>query len=405
VRVDLDKEAFAAHVAAALGELYSASRMPVLALRRNGEIVAANPSAVAKYGYSEAEFTAMRIHDLVTDGRNLDAEIARVLLDEATVLTRRPHRKKDGGIIYVLPCASRCSVRDAAGEPLLISFLQDVTLLDAAETRERLAREDAADLQAWTRALRAELLAADRLATIGRLAAGVAHEVNNPAALVLLNLGLLRDRALGSDARSEDARHLLDDSIEAMGRIRDIVNDIKGFAGERSRERVDLSRLAAGVVRMTQLEADGGANVDAMFEPEVFAKVRGSRLSQVLVNLLLNAAQAVPTDSPSAASGGAGKQSGAPAKATRPPKILLRTFRAGGQACIEVSDCGPGVPSQLAERIFEPFFTTRASSGGTGLGLWLARGIVEEEGGTLALSERPGGGAVFRVSLPAASSP
>jgi len=388
-----DKEAFAAEVAAALGELYSASRMPVLVLRRSGEIVAANATAIAKYGYSEQEFTAMRIHDLVTDGRNLDAEIERVILDDGSILTRRPHRKKDGGVIYVLPSAFRCSVKDAAGEPLLVSFLQDVTSLDAAEARERRAREDAADLEARSRALRAELLAADRLATIGRLAAGVAHEVNNPAALVMLNLGRLRARASGSDPRSEEERPLLDDSLEAMGRIRDIVNDIKGFAGERSRERVDLSRLAAGVVRMTQLEADGGSNVDALFEPEVFARVRGSRLSQVLINLLLNAAQAVPSESSAAV----------PAESA--PRILLRTFHAGGQACIEVSDRGPGVPPQLAERIFEPFFTTRAGLGGTGLGLWLARGIVEEEGGTLALSERPGGGAVFRVSLPAAATP
>ena len=224
--------------------------------------------------------------------------------------------------------------------------------------------------------------------------------MNNPAALVTINLGILRDRILAGDPRVEESRAMLDDSLEAMARIRDIVGDVKGFAGERVRERVDLSRLAAGVVRMTQLDADKSASVHAMFEPEVFARVRGSRLSQVLINLLLNAAQALPRpieliDEPHVARP-AGESS---------PRIDLRTFRAGEQACIEVSDRGPGVPSHLAERIFEPFFTTRAGTGGTGLGLWLARGIVEEEGGTLLLSERPGGGAVFRVSLPAAPPP
>ena len=237
----------------------------------------------------------------------------------------------------------------------------------------------------------AELLAADRLATIGRLVAGVAHEVNNPAALVTVNLGVLRRRIASGDTRREDAIAMLDDSLEAMARIRDIILDVKGFTVERSRERIDLSVLAAGVVRMTRLDTVGRASVDSVLEPEVFARVRGSRLSQVLINLVRNAADALP----------AGTENGTdPSMPTA--RILLRTFRAGSQACIEVSDTGPGVPSHLAERIFEPFFTTRSGTGGTGLGLWLARGIVEEEGGTLALSDHPGGGAVFCVCLPAA---
>jgi PAS domain S-box-containing protein len=402
-----EKAALALRAGDALGEIYSSARMPILVLRRSGQIVAANAPALAKYGYTSEELTSMRIHDLVMDGRDVDAEIARAFKQDPPDFTRRPHRKKDGGIIYVLPSAFPCSLRDAGGEPLLVSFLQDVTSLDVAEERERRAREEAAELEARTRALRAELLAADRLATVGRLVAGVAHEVNNPAALVTVNLGILRDRILAGDTRVEEAQSMVEDCLEAMGRIRDIVNDVKGFAGERTRERVDLSRLAAGVVRMTQLDPDGGANVDASFEPEVFARVRGSRLSQVLINLLLNAAQAAPAREGGIFAGAAPDHAphGAEDPDEQAPRILLRTFRAGEQACIEVSDRGPGVPAHLAERIFEPFFTTRAGSGGTGLGLWLARGIVEEEGGTLALSARPGGGAVFRVSLPAAANP
>jgi two-component system, cell cycle sensor histidine kinase and response regulator CckA len=113
-----------------------------------------------------------------------------------------------------------------------------------------------------------------------------------------------------------------------------------------------------------------------------------------VTNLLLNAGQAIP-DPP-----GLAPASGPPGGPVG--QVVLRTFRDGAFACIEVSDSGPGVPPHLVERIFEPFFTTREEAGGTGLGLWLARGIVEEEGGTIRVSGRPGGGAVFRVSLPAA---
>jgi signal transduction histidine kinase len=102
----------------------------------------------------------------------------------------------------------------------------------------------------------------------------------------------------------------------------------------------------------------------------------------VLLNLVLNAAQAIPEGD-----------------ATQ-HRIEVRTRRAGDRALIEVTDTGPGVPEAIAERIFEPFFTTRSAQGGTGLGLWLSRTIVEEEGGTLTTRNRPEGGAVFTVSLP-----
>ena len=128
---------FAARVQETLGELYFAARMPIIALRRTGEIVAANPAAVAKYGDSEAEFTSMRIHDVVADERNVNAEIGRAFQKDPLELTRRPHRRKDGSIIYVLPSAFPSSLVDDDGEPILVSFLQDVTSLDVAEERER----------------------------------------------------------------------------------------------------------------------------------------------------------------------------------------------------------------------------------------------------------------------------
>jgi len=379
-----------ARVTRSLGPLFGRARMPIVVLRPTGELVAANDAAVAKYGYSLDELVGMRIHDLVADDRDVDADVALALHGQTGDLTRRPHRTRSGERLSVLPSAFPCEVD---GEELLVSFLQDVTLLDAAEERARCAHEDAVELEARTRSLRAELLAAERLAAIGRLAAAVTHEVNNPAALVTVNLGVLRDRIAKGDTRTTEALSMLDDSVEAMGRIRDIVHDVKGFAVERGQERLDLSRLAAGAVRLVQLDGHAKTRLQAVFAPDVYARVRGSRLSQVLTNLLVNAAEALPRRGPAPASGG---------DTAAEPSITIRTFREGDLACVEVADTGPGVPPDLAERIFDPFFTTRAGSGGTGLGLWLARGIVEEEGGTINLSERPGGGAVFRIALPVA---
>jgi PAS domain S-box-containing protein len=235
-------------------------------------------------------------------------------------------------------------------------------------------------------AFQSELVRADRLATIGRLAAGVAHEVNNPAALVTVNLGFLRDRLAAGAARPADMLAILDESLEGMRRIHEMVRDLKGFARERARERVDLAEVVSTAIRMAAHATRGHARVQKDLEAGVYANVRGARIAQVVLNLLINAAQAI--------------SAGRPADNV----ISVRTFRQGKLACIEVADSGPGVPEEIAGRIFEPFFTTREKGGGTGLGLWLAREIVQEEGGSLVLCETERRGATFLVSL-AASAP
>jgi signal transduction histidine kinase len=177
---------------------------------------------------------------------------------------------------------------------------------------------------------------------------------------------------------------ILEESLNGMERIREIVRDLKGFARERSLDVVDLSQIALSAIRMAAHETRGRARVERLVEDAVYARVRGARIAQVVLNLVVNAAQAIPAGRP------------------LDNRIVVRTRRTGDTVRIEVADTGPGVDRTIAPHIFEPFFTTRERTGGTGLGLWLARGIVEEEGGTLTFHNAPEGGACFVVELPAA---
>jgi PAS domain S-box-containing protein len=284
------------------------------------------------------------------------AENRRVVREFRGKVTGRPLR------VEVAPCATT-----AADGTSLFAFIH----IGHDQTEER--------------AFRSELISADRLATIGRLSAGVAHEVNNPAALVTVNLGVLRDRFAAGTAHTPEAITILDESLEGMRRIHEMVRDLKGFARERAKEKVDLGELVSSAVRMAAHATRGHATVHKDLEHGVYTVVRGARIAQVVLNLIINAAEAIPY----------GHQ--------RENSIRVRTFKERGLACIEVTDTGPGVPPEIARRIFEPFFTTREKSGGTGLGLWLAREIVEEEGGHIVLCDvAPSRGAKFLVSLAAA---
>jgi C4-dicarboxylate-specific signal transduction histidine kinase len=231
-------------------------------------------------------------------------------------------------------------------------------------------------------ALRSRLATTDRLATLGRVAAGVAHEVNNPAAFVTLALPLVRERL--THGRIPEAMTLLDEAACAMGQINEVMRELGGVARESPRTLIELASVVNGALRIASIEAEARARIVRSFEDGVIAEVHGPRIAQVILNLVLNAAQAIPGGHPE----------------RHRIEVNIRSSRKG--AMVEVSDTGPGIPAEVGERLFHPFFTTRAASGGTGLGLWLSRAIVEEEGGTLSWRNRPEGGVTFTVELPIA---
>jgi len=216
------------------------------------------------------------------------------------------------------------------------------------------------------------LLASERLAAVGQLAAGVAHEVNNPIGIIRGYLRTMIPEA--HDATLRDELRILDEEAQSCQRI---AEDLVAFAriGELRLAELDLAVLTTEVAR--RLEASGelhGAQVTLAVEPAAVL-ADATRIRQLLANLLRNASEA--------SRGGSIEISG-------------RVDDAGYR--LEVGDRGPGVPEAARERIFEPFFGDRAD--GAGLGLAVCRGIVQAHGGSIRVEERKDGGASFVVNLP-----
>jgi PAS domain S-box-containing protein len=239
-------------------------------------------------------------------------------------------------------------------------------------------------------AARSELVMNDRLATMGRIAASVAHEVNNPVAYLLLQLELARSQLASGRKSPAEIVPMIDETIASTRQLAQIIRDLTGFVRERGCAPTDLSAAVASALRIAAVETRARAEVESRFEDGVVALVHGARVVQVVLNLVLNAAQAIDPTSP------------------RGQRIVVRTFIAGAnrdRACISITDTGPGIPPELSERVFEPFYTTRSEEGGTGIGLWLSRGIVEDEGGSLGFQNLDEGGACFTVELPLYGAP
>jgi CheY-like chemotaxis protein/two-component sensor histidine kinase len=222
----------------------------------------------------------------------------------------------------------------------------------------------------------------ERLAAMGQLLAGVAHELNNPLSVVIGHATLLREMA-GGGPFAERVRKI----AEAAERTARIVRNFLAMARQRppERRRVRLNQIVQDAVELLAyaLRVDGvEVSLDlAPDMPDLWADAH--QLHQVLVNLLVNAHQAM--------------------RQTPEPRQLSLTTRsdpAAGRVWLEVADTGPGVSASIEPRLFEPFFTTKPPGQGTGLGLSLCRGVVESHGGSIQLQRRPGSGAVFRVELP-----
>ena len=242
--------------------------------------------------------------------------------------------------------------------------------------------------------LRRQLLISARLAAVGELAAGIAHEINNPLAFVRSNLSQLDAiwkelRLLPASAEHaellRDVDALFEESIEGVDRAAEIVRSVRSFAhaGSASRESTDLRPLLEDVLHVASGQLRSRVNVLREYDDELPRVVCApQQLRQVFLNLVINAAQAVDA-------GGT---------------VLVATRRDGDHVIVSVADDGCGIPPDLIDRIFDPFFTTKPVGVGTGLGLGIAHQIVTSHGGEIQVESTPGTGTVFRVRLPAVLS-
>jgi PAS domain S-box-containing protein len=240
------------------------------------------------------------------------------------------------------------------------------------------------------RELQARMTLNDRLATIGTLAGGIAHEINNPLAYVLANTSYALETLRGAAGRrgGSELGEVIDalaEACEGAERVRNIVRDIKTISRpETSRiGHVDLRVAMDAALTVVANEIRHRATLDRDYSAVSPVDGNESRLAQIFVNLLLNAAQAIPFG------------------ATERNRIRVSLAqREDGMAVAEISDTGKGIPPEILPRIFDPFFTTRPVGEGTGLGLAICHGIVKELGGSIEVESTPGQGSTFRVLLP-----
>ena len=272
---------------------------------------------------------------------------------------------------------------------LLIESLRRV-MRDAREL-EALGRDLAQQVDSRTQErdeARDALVHAERQAALGRLAAGVGHEINNPLTYIRGNLEYL-EQHLQDGAIPNDSLEVLHDALVGTKQIQRVVADLRSYAlpASEKRELVELADVLEAAVKLTAPELRHVAKIELELSEVRPVLADTVRLSQVFVNLLLNAAHAVKD-----------------AKRAEPLIVVRARMNEERELVVEVVDNGVGVDDVALARLGEPYFSSRADRGGTGLGLFVARGIVSSFGGTLAFRSQLGRGTTATLSIPSADS-
>jgi PAS domain S-box-containing protein len=343
-----------------------------IAVHHDGSLLYVNPTLAHMLGYDPDEVVGRPWRDFIHED-DLDAAVANV--DKAVRRagegsmgpTERRLLSKHGNVLTVELMAVPIQFE---GRPALLVVAHDLT------DRKRL--ED-------------QLRHADHMAAVGRLAAGVAHEINNPLAYVLANLSYAKDYFQAPSRRGGDVDSGILEAVteahQGVERMRQVVSDLKTFTrrDEGELDLVDLVGVVESTLKMAQAEIRHSARVEKAYGRAPKVKANHTKLTQVFLNLLVNAAQAIPEG-----------------RVAENAILVCIGADVHGYAFVEVRDTGVGIAEQNLPRVTEPFFTTKSVGVGTGLGLSVCRNIVEGYGGALTIESVVGWGTNVRVTLPPA---
>ena len=399
----------------------------VMVIHPDGTLRHINPAMERFLGYPESEVVGLPVGGIVDDEDLRFFTAIRHLVASGSVYSCDLILKtRDGERVPVSFNGSL--LRDADGKMSGIigvardmreahSLIRELTGVKA--TLEEKVHQRTRELESAYRDLQqtqTQMVHQEKLASLGHLAAGVAHEINNPMGFVLSNLATLREYAedVGTILKSytglknclagvpeaapvleqvrnlesrldisfllEDLSRLVEETVEGAERVRKIVADLKEFSHvDRSEyQTVDIHKGLETTLNIIHNEVKYKAEVIREYGDLPEIPCFPQELNQVFMNLLINAAQAIP-------------EKGA---------IRIRTVLEDDHAVVEIGDTGTGMPEEVLGRIFDPFFTTKPVGKGTGLGLSIAYGIVKKHGGEIRVQSRVGQGTTFAVRIP-----
>jgi PAS domain S-box-containing protein len=381
---------------AALARYYLLSEQArdiILFIRQDGRIVEANHAAIAAYGYDRETLLTMSIYDLRDPATVPQVVPQMAQADDSGILFETLHRRQDGSVFPVEVSSTGTTI---GGERLLLSIIRDITKRKKAEAAlqqahaalEQRVQERTTALQhamAERQRLERDSQRAEHFALLGRLAAGVSHEIRNPLGAVFLHVDLLEEELHDP---STDSRQLVAESLSEirthLARIEDLVQDYLSLVRVAHIERTPQNLGAA--VQAWAAEMQGLAvacGVTMHLEGlETLGQVtfHAGTLRRAVGNLMRNALEAM-------------QQGGI---------LMLVGLGTMRQAQLQVRDTGSGIPAERLGQIFEPLYTTKP--GGTGLGLYIAQEIVTAHEGQLTVQSAEGQGTTFTITLPRATA-
>ncbi|MDU0459153.1 MAG: PAS domain S-box protein [Geobacteraceae bacterium] len=385
----------------------------------NGVIEYVNPKFCQSTGYSAEEAignnpSVLKSGEMPAEGY---ANLWKTISSGKEWRGEFRNKRKDGSLYWEFASISPLFDKNG-GITGFLAVKEDITARKADEAELARSRMELEKAYAELKEAQLQIFQQEKMASIGQLAAGVAHEINNPMGFISSNLTTLTkyierlsefisagDHALAEysgtpgadllketrkrlkiDYIMEDARQLIIESQDGAGRVRRIVQDLKSFSRVDNTEKalINLNESLETTINIAwnEIKYVADLNRDLGDIPEIHCYPQ--QLNQVFLNLLVNASHAMEG---------------------KPGSITVRTWCDGNDVNVSVTDTGCGIPAEIRQRIFEPFFTTKEVGKGTGLGLSISYDIIRKHGGDITVDSEPGQGTTFKVRLPLSGPP